>query len=161
MWLCNQLHNTKEMKIGPLHAVCIYLVINSHTQLVSPSSQALKKFRRYVFIYYPVTPLYRTAKWHALAKLWMHSDSTTYPARRFDCRVWKVNVSILRSDLLPIANSWASMGNGCQISRTNEATGDHSLVSMNSLFEMSSSSHSWPQPSSGSGPKTKGSNVSI
>ena len=44
-------------KRDPLQAICIYLVINSHTQLVSPSSQALKKNSTVYPYLFPCHPL--------------------------------------------------------------------------------------------------------
>ena len=40
-----------------MQAICIYLVINSHTQLVSPSSQALKKISTVYPYLFPCHPL--------------------------------------------------------------------------------------------------------
>ena len=49
-------------KRDPLQAICIYLVINSHTQLVSPSSQALKKISTVYPYLFPCHPPWRKVK---------------------------------------------------------------------------------------------------
>ena len=46
-------------KRDPLQAICIYLIINSHTQLVSPSTQALKKISTVYPYLFPCHPLGR------------------------------------------------------------------------------------------------------
>ena len=100
--------------------------------------------------------LYRTAEWHALAKLRMHSDSTltlledlTVKFGKLMCQFRDLTCSQFQMVELPQEEA-----NRCRRQTKQQATTSSSAPpTSNLLSETPPSGHSRPQPSSGSGQK--------
>jgi hypothetical protein len=106
--------------------------------------------------------LYRTAEWHALAKLRMHSDSTLSLLEDVTVEFGKLmrqfrDLTCSQFQTLELPRETAARYRRKTKQQITTAIPDINVSSLPPpiMSENSSSSDSRPQPSSGSGPKTK------
>ena len=106
--------------------------------------------------------LYRTAEWHTLAKLQMHSDSTLTLLEDLTVEFGKLMhqfCDLTCSQFQMVELLWEEATRCWRQMKQQATTSSSASPTTNSLSKTPPSGHSWPQSSSGSGQKAKSFNL--